>query len=90
MHSDATAAIGIARRASLGKIRHLDNTDLWPQDQVRNQSIILSKGLGAENLADVLTNYVDRAILQPALIKMGMAELDGRLACAPAAIAVTT
>ena len=29
VHSDATAAIGIARWKSLGKIRHLDVTDLW-------------------------------------------------------------
>ena len=28
LHSDATAALGIARRRGLGKIRHLDVTDL--------------------------------------------------------------
>ena len=32
VHSDATAAIGIARRKNLGKIRHLDVTDLWIQE----------------------------------------------------------
>ena len=29
MFSDATAAIGIARRRDMGRIRHLDVTDLW-------------------------------------------------------------
>ena len=33
IHSDATAAIGIARRKGLGKIRHLDVNDLWIQDK---------------------------------------------------------
>ena len=35
--SDATAAIGIARRKGLGKSRHLHCTDLWVQDQIRSQ-----------------------------------------------------
>ena len=41
VHSDATAAIGIARRKSLGKIRHLDVTDLWIQDKIRSKQIRL-------------------------------------------------
>ena len=45
VHSDATAAIGIARRRGLGKVRHLDVTDLWIQDKVRNKSVEL-EGLG--------------------------------------------
>ena len=32
LHSDATAAIGIARKPGMGKIRHLDCTDLWIQE----------------------------------------------------------
>ena len=31
VHSDATAAIGIAHRRGMGRIRHLDCTDLWCQ-----------------------------------------------------------
>ena len=31
MLSDATAAIGIARRRGMGRIRHLDVMDLWVQ-----------------------------------------------------------
>jgi hypothetical protein len=86
VHSDATAAIGIARRKGLGKIRHLDVTDLWIQDKIRNKSIKLVKVLGADNMADVLTKYVDRATLQKALGVMGMELMSGRPACAPAAM----
>ena len=34
--SDTTAAIGIARRRGLGKLRHLACEDLWIQHKVRN------------------------------------------------------
>ena len=32
---DATAAIGIAQRKGLGKLRHIDTQALWIQDAVR-------------------------------------------------------
>ena len=62
--SDATAAIGIARRKGLGKVRHLDVTVLWIPDKIRSKRILLPKILGMENPADVLTmltTHEDRA-----------------------------
>ena len=84
--SDATAAIGIARRKGLGKIRHLDCTDLWIQDKIRSRQIQLEKVLGLENPADMFTKYVDRKTLDMALPKLGLVKLDGRPACAPVAM----
>ena len=55
VHSNATAAIGIARRRGLGKLRHLDCEDLWIQQKVRNKEIQRLKVLGSENPADILT-----------------------------------
>ena len=86
LHPDATAAIGIARRKGLGKIRHLDTTDLWIQDKIRSKKMKLSKVLGTENMADVLTKYVDRATMTAALTKMNLYHRLGRPACAPAAM----
>ena len=57
--SDATAAIGIARRKGLGKIRYLDVTDLWIQDKIRSGQMKLDKILGTENPSDALTKFVD-------------------------------
>ena len=34
VHSDATAAIGIAKRRGLGRIRHLHTADLWVQEKI--------------------------------------------------------
>ena len=55
VHSDATAAIGIARRKGLGKIRHLDVTDLWIQDKAKPKQVGLTKVLGTDNPADIFT-----------------------------------
>ena len=86
VYSDATAAIGIARRKGLGKIRHLDVTDLWIQDRIRSKAITLSKVLGTQNMADVLTKYVDRKTMDMAISKMGLRSASGRPASAPVAM----
>ena len=88
VHSDATAAIGIARRKGLGQIRHLFVTDLWIQDKIRSRQIRLLKVLGADNVADIFTTYVDRSTLEKALKNMNVVRVEGRPACAPAAMGV--
>jgi len=85
VHSDATAAIGIARRRGLGKLRHLDCEDLWIQAKVREKEVTLIKVLGAVNPADILTKYLDRKTLDAALITMRMVSESGRAASAPQA-----
>ena len=86
--SDATAAIGIARRKGLGKIRHLDVTDLWIQDKIRSGQMKLDKVLGTENVSDVLTKFVDRNAMVKALKFMNVVATDGRPACAPQAMGI--
>ena len=46
VYSDAVAAIGIARRRGVGKIRHLDTTDLWVQAKIRSGALNLHKCWG--------------------------------------------
>ena len=86
--SDATAAIGIARRKGLGKIRHLACTDLWVQDKIRSKQIVLQKVLGADNPADITTKYVERKVLEMALPKLGLIPTAGRPVSAPVAMGV--
>ena len=83
VHSDATAAIGIARRRGMGKIRHLDCSDLWVQEKIRSEKIEVVKILGTDNPADAFTKHVERAMLQKSLTKLGIHKLEGRAACAP-------
>ena len=63
VHSDATAAIGIAQRRGMGKVRHLDVTDLWIQDKIRAKAVDLVEIKGEHNPADIFTKCVDRSIL---------------------------
>ena len=86
--SDAMAAIGIARRKGLGKIRHLDVTDLWIQDKIRSGQIKLDKIASQENPADVLTKFIDRATMVKALSKLHLVPTDGRPASAPQAMGI--
>ena len=83
IHSDACAAIGIARRRGLGRVRHLDVEDLWIQGLVRDGTIELVKVPGAENPADILTKYVAADLLNKMLGKIGMRFMEGRSAAAP-------
>ena len=86
LYTDATAAIGIARQKGMGRIRHLGVAGLWVQDKLNHKLAFLHKVLGAENPADLLTKYTDKALLTMALGKMGMRLMDDRSVVAPAAM----
>ena len=86
LHSNATAAIGIARRRGMGKIRHLDCTDLWIQEKIRSGAVELTKVLGTENPADAFTKHVDKKTLDMAMTKICLVKLEGRPKLAPDAL----
>ena len=81
--TDAAAAIGIVRRRGLGKVRHLDVTDLWLQERVRSKDIEVEKVDGKVNLADALTKVLARPQLVKLLISMNVSPEEGRAASAP-------
>ena len=83
IRTDATAAIGIVRRRGLGRIRHLDCSDLWVQDKLLRGAFRISQIAGPENVADILTKHVDSNTLHRLLPKMGIAEEIGRADSAP-------
>ena len=72
MFTDATAAIGIARRRGMGRIRHLDATDLWIQGTLTSKHAFLHRVLGSENPDDLVTKYTDRGVLNVALKAIGL------------------
>ena len=59
LHVDASAAIGIAHRKGLGKVRHLDTQSLWIQDALLERRLQLHKVLGTSNPADMMTKVLD-------------------------------
>ena len=83
IHTDATAAIGICRRRGLGKMRHLAVSDLWIQDRLKKKDFTLTKVLGADNPADLLTKHVSRELMLKHMEAMNLRAEDGRASGAP-------
>ena len=82
--SDATAAIAIASRRGLGKVRHIEVCQLWLQERVRRGDIMVVKVGTHENVADALTKYVGRSTMNMHLEVTGQSPKAGRHALAPA------
>ena len=55
--TDSSAAMGIAGRQGLGKLRHLDTHTLWLQQAVRSKRLELKKVAGTSNPADLFTKH---------------------------------
>ena len=83
VQTDATAAMGMARRGGIGKVRHLDVSQLWIQERLKNKSFGLRKVLGTDNPSDALTKYLSRPELVKHLTSMSMVYESGRAALAP-------
>jgi hypothetical protein len=73
VHSDSTAAIGIAYRRGLGgKTRHVRVQYLWIQEAIANRDIGIDKVGTQDNPADVLTKFVGAELMNKHCNKMGV------------------
>ena len=55
---DASAAVGIVMRRGLGKVRHIDLSQLWLQEKVAQGSLKVIKIKTSEHKNDALTKYL--------------------------------
>jgi len=82
--TDSSAAMGIAGRQGLGKLRHLETHTLWVQQAVRTGRFELRKIPGEQNPADLLTKHSQTAERLAKLVELFGAEFrGGRAAAAP-------
>ena len=72
IHSDATAAIGIASRQGLGRIRHIAVTDLWIQQRMKAGDIKAFKVDGMKNVSDLMTKPLDMPRMDMLLESIGV------------------
>ena len=70
--TDASAAKGIASRRGLGKVRHIDVSQLWLQDRVSKGEIVIEKVSTHDNLADAMTKHVDGSKLNSHMLSVGL------------------
>ena len=68
---DATAAIGIASRRGLGKVKHIDTVFLWIQERIESLKIQIRKKPTKEMVADMLTKFLGRKEIDYFLEVMG-------------------
>ena len=83
IYADSTAAIGICQRSGVGRVRHIDVAQLWVQQKLKRKKFLLSKCLGADNPADILTKHTARALLEGLLPRIAVRSEAGRAASAP-------
>ena len=81
--SDASAAIGIANRVGVGKVRHIEVNHLWLQEMVSNGKMRIEKVRSEENLADALTKGADAQAIEMHLGGVGVMLSNGRHPDAP-------
>ena len=82
--TDSTAAIGIASRSGLGKLRHLETHTLWLQEKVRTGAITVKKVHGEVNPADIFTKHLpSREKVHQLMALFGCEYREGRAAAAP-------
>ena len=55
--TDSSAAKGIANRRGLGKVRHIELSEVWVQDRVARGQITMYKIAGGDNSSDSLTKH---------------------------------
>ena len=63
IHTDSAAAVGICKRAGIGRVRHLAVGQLWVQEGLRRGDFRLFKVQGDANPTDALTKHLSRRSL---------------------------
>jgi len=82
--TDSSAAVGIASRSGLGKLRHLETHTLWLQEKVRTKAITVKKVRGEVNPADLFTKHLlSREKIHQLVSLFGCQYREGRAAAAP-------
>ena len=80
---DSSAALGVAQRQGLGKLRHLDVALLWLQGFVEKGKIQMKKIGGTSNPADLFTKLLAGPAVEHWTKVLGYEFRDGRAELAP-------
>ncbi len=83
VYTDSSAALGIAQRKGIGKVRHLRTQGLWVQETRATGRLKYNKVLGTKNPSDILTKHVQGDLLDRHLGTIGASIEGGRAESAP-------
>ena len=73
----------MASRRGLGKVRHVEVSQLWVQEKVGSGEIELRKADGSMNLVDALTKHVDHECMSKHMSNTNQLVVEGRHALMP-------
>ena len=77
--SDSSSAVGKARRDGLGRrCRHIKVQYLWIQSKIKDKDVELQKILGTNNVADAMTEALNRLAVDKYLTAMNCTLMPGR------------
>jgi hypothetical protein len=79
---DASAAIGIAQRQGIGKLRHIEVDILWLQEQQARRLLPIRKVPGPFNPSDMGTKHIAVALMDQYLGQLNLEVVEGRAAIA--------
>jgi hypothetical protein len=83
VYCDSSAALGIAQRQGMGKLRHVRTQALWVQEVRSEGRLNYKKVLGSRNPADALTKYVPGVLMDKHMETIGVEVRGGRASSAP-------
>ena len=83
IRTDSSAALGVAKRKGIGKIRHIEMNQLWLQEKVSDKEIEIIKVRGSENIADQMAKYTEQAVFKLHLEQIKQKIEEGRHEFAP-------
>ena len=81
--ADASAALGIIGRTGLGKLRHIDTSYLWLQQESIKKKLKMNKVKGTENPADMNTKGLSGDEITKYIRMLNMGYQEGRANLAP-------
>ena len=90
LYCDSSAALGIAHRAGIGKVRHLRTQGLWVQEVRISGRVKYKKVLGAKNPADLLTKHMSSKLSRQHLETLNASLIGGRAESAPTLDSIVT
>ena len=90
IYSDSSAALGIAQRQGIGKLRHVRTQALWVQEVRAEGRLGYHKVLGSRNPSDAMTKYMTSVLLEQHITTVGMISRGGRAEAAPGLDSVET
>ena len=77
VRADSSAALAVVKRQVAGKLRHINISLLWVQEQEKLKKLVYEKVPGQDNPADLFTKGVGREKLQQFAWASGQIFLDG-------------